>query len=149
MLTFKNEKIIDFAAGTNHHLFVSESGKIAALGINSSGSLGYGHGKLSFQKRKILTIRSAETMNYLSEETELKPANQCPGVNFVRVFAYKSYSAAIDDKGRFYYWGSGLLLPRSPVALSKYNIKSVHFLPAHIIVSTNPAAPHKLQLGTI
>ncbi len=100
-------------------------------------------------KKEILTLfLLAETMKFLTEDTELKPANQCPGVKFVRVFANRSVSAAIDDQGRFYYWGSALFLPRSPTALAQYNIKSVHFLPTHIIVSTNPSAPYKLQLGT-
>ena len=87
-------------------------------------------------------------MKYLTEDMELKPANQCPGIKFVRVFANRTVSAAIDDQGRFFYWGSGLLLPRSPAALSQYNIKSAHFSITHIIVSTNPSAPYKLQLGT-
>jgi len=43
-ITFKNEKIVDVAAGEFYHLFVSESGKIAGLGVNKDGALGYGHG---------------------------------------------------------------------------------------------------------
>ncbi len=51
-LTFNNERIVDVAAGERHHLFVSESGKIAGLGDNSTGALGYGHGTTNFDFTK-------------------------------------------------------------------------------------------------
>ena len=101
-----DEKIVDIAAGKNHSLALSESGKIFTWGWGESGVLGDG---IDYD---VLSLWEVGTDPYDAayaryEPLEISSELYLSGVKFTRIAAGDESSFAIDDQGRIFGWGIG------------------------------------------
>lgn len=80
-VAFGGAKVIDVACGSGHVVAVLEGGSVCGWGLNKSGQLGLGDTATRFSPEK------AES-------------------SFAKIYASGNSSAAIDNEGQLFTWGS-------------------------------------------
>lgn len=92
----ENEEIVQVAAGSNHSLALSASGKIFSWGRNDMGQLGH--------KDSLIDIYSLESVPKVIESEVLKSS----GIIIKSIAAATCRSAALSQCGKVFIWGSKL-----------------------------------------
>lgn len=144
----------DVSTGTAHVLAVSLQGEVYSWGLNSSAQLGIGHLKAKHYPCKLNLFRNKLQV---FEAEEVLDASALSDVVIVKVFAGGHSSAAIDNNGRLFTWGSTCydrlmheLPPQAfvPVALDPaLTLVSPQSSRARIAQAAQDAAMQSLALG--
>jgi len=94
----------DVACGAAHVLAVTEAGELYGWGLNKSHQLGN-----DSTRTEQYPVRAALVQLTVPDPSApLEDSNLREGAMLSRVFAHGHSSAAIDDQGRLYTWGSAL-----------------------------------------
>ncbi|GAA6007099.1 hypothetical protein JCM11491_001509 [Sporobolomyces phaffii] len=94
----KNEKVVQASCGTNFTLFLTETGRVYAVGTGEKGVLGNGRTGEHIANSKV----------FFDEQSEpLRVEGALVGKKIVQITSGQQHSVALDDQGYVYSWGFG------------------------------------------
>ncbi|GAA6004324.1 hypothetical protein JCM10207_000669 [Rhodosporidiobolus poonsookiae] len=93
-----DEKVVQASAGISHTLFLTESGKVYAVGTGEKGVLGNGVTGEHIAGSKVL---------FLLQSEPLLVEGALEGKKIVQITSGQQHNIALDDEGYCYAWGFG------------------------------------------
>ncbi|GAA5958640.1 hypothetical protein JCM21900_004661 [Sporobolomyces salmonicolor] len=94
----EDEKVVSASCGTSHTLFLTESGRVYAVGTGEKGVLGNGKTGEHIAASRVLFIEQHEP---------LLVGGAIEGRKIIQITSGQQHNIALDDEGYCYAWGFG------------------------------------------